>query len=103
MTIATTNPFTGETVKTFSADTDALLEEKLHKAEQAFHGWRRKSFAERAKRMSAAAALLEERKDALGRLMTLEMGKLPKPGAPEIEKCATGCRSYPHNPEPHPA
>ncbi len=101
MTIATTNPFTGETVKTFSADTDALLEEKLHKAEQAFHGWRRKSFAERAKRMSAAAALLEERKDALGRLMTLEMGKLRKAGVAEIEKCANGCRYYAENAERH--
>ena len=101
MPIATTNPFTGETVKTFPADTDALIEEKLQKADRAFRSWRRTSFADRARLMSRAASLLEERKDALGRLMTLEMGKLRKAGLGEVEKCALGCRYYVENAERH--
>ena len=101
MTIATTNPTTGETLKTFTPDSDALIEQKLQKAADAFQKWRRTSFAERAKRLNKAAALLEERKDALGRLMTLEMGKLRKAAVGEIEKCANGCRYYAENAERH--
>jgi len=101
MTIATTNPFTGETVKTFPADSDALIEQKLQKAASAAKAWRRTSFAERAQRLSRAASLLEQRKDALGRLMTLEMGKLRKAAVGEIEKCIMGCRYYAENAERH--
>ena len=36
MTIATTNPATGETVKTFDADSDELIGRKLQKAHDAF-------------------------------------------------------------------
>ncbi len=101
MTIASTNPATGETLKTFPPDSDAALEEKLRKAAAAAKQWRRTSFADRAQRMSRAAALLEQRKDALGRLMTLEMGKLRKAALAEIEKCASGCRYYAENAERH--
>src|SRR6266478_2307870 len=101
MTIASTNPATGETLKTFSPDSDGVIEEKLRKAAAAAKQWRRTTFAERAQRMSRAAVLLEQRKDALARLMTLEMGKLRKAGVAEIEKCATGCRYYLENAERH--
>ena len=101
MTIATTNPATGETVKTFDADSDKLIDQKLQKAHDAFMKWRRTPFAERASRLNKVAALLDERKDALGRLMTLEMGKLRKAAVAEIEKCANGCRYYAENAERH--
>src|ERR1700731_1320576 len=101
MTIASTNPATGETLKTFSPDSDGVIEEKLRKAAAAAKQWRRTMFAERAQRMSRAAVLLEQRKDALARLMTLEMGKLRKAGVAEVEKCATGCRYYVENAERH--
>jgi succinate-semialdehyde dehydrogenase/glutarate-semialdehyde dehydrogenase len=101
MTIASVNPSTGETIKKFDPHSDAILEEKLAKAASAARQWRRTSFAERAQRMSRVAALLEQRKDALGRLMTLEMGKLRKAAHAEIEKCAAGCRYYAENAERH--
>src|SRR6266478_9347449 len=101
MTIASTNPATGETLKTFSPDSDGVIAEKLGKAAAAAKQWRRTTFAERAQRMSRAAVLLEQRKDALARLMTLEMGKLRKAGVAEIEKCAAGCRYYVENAERH--
>jgi len=101
MTIASTNPATGETLKTFPPDSDGVIEEKLRKAAAAAKQWRRTTFAERAQRMSRAAVLLEQRKDALARLMTLEMGKLRRAGVAEIEKCATGCRYYVENAERH--
>jgi succinate-semialdehyde dehydrogenase / glutarate-semialdehyde dehydrogenase len=101
MTIASTNPATGETLKTFSADSDSVIEEKLKKAAAAAKTWRRTAFAERAQRLSRAAAILDQRKDALARLMTLEMGKLRKAGVGEVEKCASGCRYYAENAERH--
>ncbi len=101
MTIATTNPATGEVLKKFTADSDQLIEQKLAKAAAAARSWRRTSFVERAQRLSKAAALLEQRKDALARLMTLEMGKLRKAAIGEIEKCANGCRYYAENAERH--
>jgi succinate-semialdehyde dehydrogenase/glutarate-semialdehyde dehydrogenase len=101
MTIATTNPATGKVEKTFTPDSDARIEEKLQKAAAAAKSWRRTSFAERAQRLSRAASLLDQRKDALGRLMTLEMGKLRKAAIGEIEKCANGCRYYAENAERH--
>src|SRR6202022_529649 len=101
MTIASTNPATGETLKTFSPDSDGVIEEKLRKAAAAAKQWRRTTFADPAPRMSRAAVLLEQRKDALARLMTLEMGKLRKAGVAEAEKCAAGCRYYVENAERH--
>jgi succinate-semialdehyde dehydrogenase/glutarate-semialdehyde dehydrogenase len=38
--------------------------------------------------------LLEERKNDLGRLMTMEMGKPVKAAVAEVVKCATTCRFY---------
>ena len=42
----------------------------------------------------AAADLLEQEKDGLARIITLEMGKLLRAGVDEIVKCARGCRFY---------
>ena len=94
MPIATTNPATGETLKTFSPDSDAVIDQKLQKAWDAFGKWRKASMNERGARLAKAAALLEERRDALGRLMTLEMGKLRKAAVSEVQKSANGCLYY---------
>jgi succinate-semialdehyde dehydrogenase/glutarate-semialdehyde dehydrogenase len=101
MTIASINPATGETLKTFPPDSDAVIEQKLQRAAVAAKVWRRTTFADRAQRLARAASILDARKDALGRLMTLEMGKLRKAALGEIEKCANGCRYYAENAERH--
>src|SRR3954470_245946 len=101
MTIATTNPFTGQVVKTFPPDSDLVIEQKLQKAAAAAKQWRRTSFSERAQRLSRAATLLDQRKDALGRLMTLEMGKLGRPPVAEVERCASVGRYYAETAEHH--
>jgi succinate-semialdehyde dehydrogenase / glutarate-semialdehyde dehydrogenase len=40
MAIATVNPATGETIRTFEPLTDAALDERLALAGAAFHRWR---------------------------------------------------------------
>src|ERR1700726_62139 len=99
MAIATTNPTTGEVVKSFEPLTSAQIEQKLQLAAAAFGNHRRTSFADRAAKMMRAAEILEKEKDECAHLMTLEMGKPLKAAVAEALKCATGCRYYAENAE----
>jgi succinate-semialdehyde dehydrogenase/glutarate-semialdehyde dehydrogenase len=99
MPIASINPTTGETLKEFTALNSSQIEEKLAKAVNAFEQHRHTSFAQRAHWLIAAADLLEQDKEQLARIMTLEMGKLLRAASEEITKCAKGCRFYAENAE----
>ncbi len=94
MGIATVNPATGETVKTFEPLTDTEIEQKLALAQKTFLDYRRSSFEQRSRWMNEAANGLESRKEELGKLMTLEMGKTLKSAIAEVEKCVWVCRFY---------
>lgn len=94
MPIATVNPATGETLRTFDALNPAQIEEKIQCAVSAFRVNRARGFDERARRMGRAAELLDERKNEYGRLLTTEMGKPVKAAIAEVQKCATVCRYY---------
>src|ERR1700731_94156 len=99
MPIASINPTTGETLKEFPALDSQQIEAKLAKAVNAFEQHRRTSFAHRAQWLTTAADLLEQEKERLARIMTLEMGKLLRAAGEEITKCAKGCRFYAENAE----
>ena len=92
--IATVNPATGETVRTFTPHGDAEIEARLARAAEVFPRWRRTPVAERARIVGRLGDLLEAEKDRLGALMTLEMGKPIKAAVEEAAKCATACRYY---------
>lgn len=94
MAIATINPATGETLKTFESLTDAEIEAKLDRAQQAFAVYRRVPMAQRAAWMMAAADIVEQNSERFGKIMTLEMGKTLKSAIAEAQKCATVCRYY---------
>lgn len=99
MPIATINPATGQTLKTFEALSDAQIDRKLGTAAEAFSKYRRSSFAERAKLMQRAAEILEGKKETFGRMMTTEMGKTFRSAVDEAVKCAWVCRFYAENGE----
>ncbi|HVI09976.1 MAG TPA: NAD-dependent succinate-semialdehyde dehydrogenase [Candidatus Binatia bacterium] len=99
MAIATINPATGETLKTFQPLTSQQIEQKLQLAVETFNAERKTPFAERARRMNRAAEILERDKEKFGHLMTLEMGKPYKAAVAEAMKCASGCRYYAENAE----
>ena len=101
MAIATINPTTGETVKTFDELTAAEIEAKLALAARTFRTHRKTPFANRARWMTRAAEILESEKNELGRLMTIEMGKPVKAAISEAEKCAWVCRYYADNAQRH--
>lgn len=94
MAIATINPATGETLRTFDELDDASLERKLEQAHVAFSTWKRTSFAYRAERMARAADLLVSERERWARLMVEEMGKPIAAARAEAEKCAKACRYY---------
>jgi succinate-semialdehyde dehydrogenase/glutarate-semialdehyde dehydrogenase len=94
MPIATINPATGETLRTFEPLTDSELEDRIAHAARTFRTYRRTPLAQRAAWLVRAAEILDAERGALGRLMTTEMGKLVKAGGEEAAKCAWGCRFY---------
>jgi succinate-semialdehyde dehydrogenase/glutarate-semialdehyde dehydrogenase len=94
MAIATTNPATGEVVKTFEALSPEELEGKLTQAAATAATYRRTTFAQRAGWMRAAADLIEAEADDIALVMTQEMGKTRKSAAAEALKCAKGMRFY---------
>jgi len=73
--IASINPTTGETLRTFDALSGAQVDAALSRADAAWRTYRHTPLPERAKWLSAAADILERGKDRLGRVMTIEMGK----------------------------
>jgi succinate-semialdehyde dehydrogenase/glutarate-semialdehyde dehydrogenase len=101
MNITSINPATGEPLRTYPAFTPEEIETSIRKANEAWLSWRETSFCHRAKLMSQAAGILRERKDELGKLMALEMGKPLKQGVAETEKCAWVCDFYAENAEKH--
>lgn len=94
MAIATINPATGETLKTFESLNDTEIAAKLDLAGQAFEHYRKTSFAERSHWLQKAAEILEQEKAEFAKVMTLEMGKPLKAAIAEAEKCALVCRYY---------
>lgn len=88
------NPADGRVRRVFVELTDAELVTKLDLATAAWTAWRARPLAERLSVLARAADLLEAEAPALGRLMTLEMGKPLAAAVEEARKCARACRYY---------
>jgi succinate-semialdehyde dehydrogenase / glutarate-semialdehyde dehydrogenase len=94
MTIATINPSTGETVKTFTPATSDEIEAAIARAHDRFVEYRHTSFTQRAGWARRTADLLEAEGEQVAALMTLEMGKTLASAKAEALKCAKGFRYY---------
>jgi succinate-semialdehyde dehydrogenase/glutarate-semialdehyde dehydrogenase len=99
MGIATVNPATGETLKTFVALSPQEIENRIVLGNQAFSSYRKTSFKQRSEWLYRAAAILERDQWELAKIMTLEMGKPIKAAQAEVRKCALVCRYYADNGE----
>ncbi len=97
MPIATINPATGETLKTFEPITDTEIEAKLELAEKTFRQYRQIPMTQRGEWLLAAADILEKNPEKFGKIMTLEMGKTLSGAIAEAKKCALVCRYYAEN------
>jgi len=94
MGIATINPATGETIKTFERESASSIEAKLARSQQTFEQYRKTPMSQRAEWLNVAAEILERDKLSFGKIMTTEMGKPLKSAIAEVEKCALVCRYY---------
>lgn len=97
MTYKTTNPYTGEVLKTFDYLTDAQLEAKLQKAQSAYEKWSKTSFEERAAVLKRAAELMTERREKYGAINTIETGKPLQIAVWENDLCADIMNYYADN------
>ncbi|GAB3930788.1 succinate-semialdehyde dehydrogenase [NADP(+)] [Microlunatus endophyticus] len=74
-TYRTTNPATGETLKTYDVETSGGAEDKLAKAHAAHKDWERTPVEERVRLFRVFADLFESKAEDFARQVTLEMGK----------------------------
>ena len=94
MAIATINPATGATLKTYDEMSEAELERSLAAAAAAAADYRLTSFDARTGWMRRAAGILDDERDQIAAMMTTEMGKTLAAARQEVAKCATACRYY---------
>jgi succinate-semialdehyde dehydrogenase / glutarate-semialdehyde dehydrogenase len=94
MAIATINPATGETLKTFEPLSDQEVDDRLASAAAEFKTYRATDFKQRTAWMQSAADLLESEQEQVARLMTTEMGKTLGEARSEVAKCVKGMRYY---------
>jgi len=99
MAYATTNPYTGEVLKTFPDATDAEIIKAIENADTAFSSWKQTSFSTRAKIMQKAADLLRNDTAGYAKLLTLEMGKITSEAKAEVELSAAILEYYANNAE----
>ncbi|MFC5947006.1 NAD-dependent succinate-semialdehyde dehydrogenase [Pseudonocardia lutea] len=99
MAIATTDPSTGETIRTFDPLTEDQLGMRIIASSHAFTHWRDTPMDRRAALFRDLAALLDEEAEELGRIATQEVGKTLASAVAEVHKCAKGCRYYADNAE----
>jgi succinate-semialdehyde dehydrogenase / glutarate-semialdehyde dehydrogenase len=99
MAISSTNPATGELLQAFAPLSDQQIDDKIQQAREAFLLHRQTNFADRSRKMIRTAEILDAEKDAIARLMTLEMGKTYRSAVDEVAKCSWTCRYYAENAE----
>jgi len=92
--IATINPATGETLKTYDELSEAEVERCLAAAAATHASYRLSSFADRAGWMRQAADILDAENEQIAAMMVTEMGKTLVAARAEVAKCATTCRYY---------
>lgn len=94
MPIASINPATGDTIRSYPETSAADIRSRLEQARRASAEWRKTSFSQRGAVIRAAARALRARRDECAVLMAQEMGKPVTQGRSEVEKCALVCDYY---------
>ena len=69
------NPATGEILGSFPQSSTAVVDSAYGAARESFEGWREYSRVERAEYFLALANLVEERREEIARVISLETGK----------------------------
>lgn len=97
MAIETINPYNNKSVLTFDEFSPEIIEAKVAAADKAYHSWKGKPVEERTGLLNRVAELLQEKKQELAKLITLEMGKLIKESEGEIDISTAILKYYADN------
>jgi succinate-semialdehyde dehydrogenase/glutarate-semialdehyde dehydrogenase len=89
-TVAVLNPATNEELGRLPVASEQDIDDAIAAADQAFRGWSAKSAWERAAVLQRAAALVEERRDRLAGILTLENGKPLADAQAEFDRVIEG-------------
>jgi succinate-semialdehyde dehydrogenase/glutarate-semialdehyde dehydrogenase len=93
------NPSNGELIASYEEMTKEEVKVIISNVNSAYQEWRLTSFSHRTQLMKNVAEILQDRKEDLGRFMTLEMGKPFSQAVAETNKCASVCEYYADNAE----
>jgi succinate-semialdehyde dehydrogenase / glutarate-semialdehyde dehydrogenase len=88
------SPATGEVLAQIADHTDDEIERRVSGAAAAASTWRDTPLEARTAMLRRLAGLLDEEREGLARLATLEMGKPIQAARDEVAKCANLCRYY---------
>jgi len=94
MAIATVNPATGITEKTFEPHDDSTVDKALAASVSAFSDFSHSSFVDRSRLMKTAADVFDAEAPDIARIMTTEMGKTFASARAEVNKSANGLRWF---------
>jgi aldehyde dehydrogenase (NAD+) len=84
--IESVNPASGERIATVRTASEDEYEEIIGTAREAFHQWRNMPAPQRGEAVRLCADALRRHKDALGSLVSLEMGKIKAEGDGEVQE-----------------
>jgi aldehyde dehydrogenase (NAD+) len=84
--IESLNPATGQRIAAVRTASDDEYEEIIGAAREAFHLWRAMPAPQRGEAVRRCAEALRRHKDALGSLVSLEMGKIKAEGDGEVQE-----------------
>ncbi len=93
------NPSNSELIASYEEMTKEEVKVIISNVNSAYQEWRLTSFSHRTQLMKNVAEILQDRKEDLGRFMTLEMGKPFSQAVAETNKCASVCEYYADNAE----
>ena len=85
-TFETRNPADGETLAFFQEGTEKDVKKAVEAAERAFPQWRKFPPPKRGEILLKAAAIMRERKEELGKMVTQEMGKVIAEGKGDVQE-----------------
>lgn len=91
------NPYNNTEFASYKNPTASQIDDALNLTHMLYKKWRHEDPATRAEILGEIAHSLEENKDELAKLMTLEMGKLLKEAEEEVDICIEICNYYAKN------
>lgn len=89
--IVVTSPIDGEVLASLKADTRATLDDKISRATQAFSIWREVPAPRRGELIRLLGEELRAIKEPLGKLVTIECGKILEEGKGEVQEMIDIC------------